>query len=268
MIDQYGVFGNPIKHSLSPIIHAQFAKQTGLNIQYDKVLAPIDDFAHSAKSFINQGAKGFNITVPFKIEAFNLATELSLNAKTAGAVNTIKVNGKTLIGENTDGIGLVNDLTKNLNIDLNNKTILILGAGGATRGILLPLLGQAPKRLMIANRTASRAEQLALDFSSHGKTCGFGLDKIKDTPVDVVINATSASLDGEMPTIANGVANGAICYDLMYGAQTPFMDWAKVNNAKMIVDGLGMLVEQAAAAFEFWTGKQPNTQEVIKNLRG
>jgi shikimate dehydrogenase len=268
MIDCYGVFGNPIKHSLSPIIHTQFAKQTGLNIQYDKILAPIDDFAHSAKSFIDQGAKGFNITVPFKIEAFNLATKLSLNAKTAGAVNTIKVNGNELIGENTDGIGLVNDLTKNLSINLNNKTILILGAGGATRGILLPLLKQIPKRLMIANRTASRAEQLALDFSSHGKTCGFGLDKIKDTPVDVIINATSASLDGKMPTIANGVANGAICYDLMYGMQTPFMDWAKANNAKMIVDGLGMLVEQAAAAFEFWTGKKPNTQEVIKNLRG
>ncbi len=263
MMDRYGVFGNPIEHSLSPIIHAQFAKQTGLSIQYDKILAPIKDFAHSAKSFIDQGAKGFNITVPFKIEAFNLATELSFNAKTAGAVNTIKVNGNKLIGENTDGIGLVNDLTKNLGIDLNNKTVLILGAGGATRGILLPLLKQMPKRLMIANRTASKAEHLALDFSSHGKTCGFGLNKIKDTPVDVIINATSASLDGQMPTIANGVANGAICYDL-----TPFMNWAKANNARMIVDGLGMLVEQAAAAFEFWTGKQPNTQEVIKNLRG
>ena len=267
MMDRYGVFGNPIEHSLSPIIHAQFAKQTGLSIQYDKILAPIDDFSHSVKSFIDQGAKGFNITVPFKIEAFNLATELSLDAQTAGAVNTIKVNGNKLIGENTDGTGLVNDLTKNLNIDLNNKTVLILGAGGATRGILLPLLKQQPKRLMIANRTASKAIQLAKDFSNYGKTCGFGLDKIKDTPADVIINATSASLDGQMPTIANGVANGAICYDLMYGAQTPFMDWAKANNAKMIVDGLGMLVEQAAAAFKFWTGKQPNTQEVIKNLR-
>ncbi len=267
-MSRYGVFGNPIEHSLSPVIHTQFAKQTGLDIQYDKVLAPINDFAHSAKSFIGQGAKGFNITVPFKIDAFNLATQLTLNAQTAGAVNTIKVNGSELIGENTDGTGLVNDLTKNLGIDLDNKTILVLGAGGATRGILLPLLKQAPKRLMIANRTASKAEQLALDFSSYGKTCGFGLEKIKGTPVDVIINATSASLDGKMPTIANGVANDAICYDLMYGTQTPFMSWAKANNAKMIVDGLGMLVEQAAAAFEFWTSKQPNTQEVIKNLRG
>jgi len=263
----YGVFGNPIEHSLSPVIHAQFAKQTGLDIEYDKILAPINDFSHSAKSFIDQGANGFNITVPFKIKAFELATELTLNAQTAGAVNTIKVDGDNLVGENTDGVGLANDLIKNLGIDLNDKTVLILGAGGATRGILLPLLRQKPKRLMIANRTASKASQLANDFSTYGKTCGFGLDKIKDTPVDVIINATSASLDGQMPTIANGVANGAICYDLMYGAQTPFMDWAKANNAKIIVDGLGMLVEQAAAAFKFWTGKQPNTQEVIKNLR-
>jgi len=266
-MDLYGVFGNPIKHSLSPAIHTQFSNQTGCDIKYEKILAPINDFDHSAKSFITQGAKGFNITVPFKIEAFNLATELTLNAQTAGAANTIKIDGDKLIGENTDGIGLVNDLIKNLGINLNNKTILILGAGGATRGILLPLLKQNPKRLMIANRTASKAKQLALEFSVHGKTCGFGLDKIKDAPVDVIINATSASLDGKMPTIANGVANEAICYDLMYGTQTPFMDWAKANNAKMVVDGLGMLVEQAAAAFEFWTGKQPNTHEVIKNLR-
>ena len=267
MMDRYGVFGNPIEHSLSPVIHTQFAQQTGLDIRYDKILAPIDDFARSAQSFIDQGAKGFNITVPFKIDAFNLATQLTLNAQTAGAVNTIKIDGDELMGENTDGIGLVNDLTKNLNIDLNNKTVLILGAGGATRGILLPLLKQQTKRLMIANRTASKAVQLAKDFSDYGNTCGFGLDKVKDDPVDVIINATSASLDGQIPNISSGVANGAICYDLMYGKQTPFMDWAQANNANMVVDGLGMLVEQAAAAFEFWTGKQPNTQEVIEDLR-
>ncbi len=266
-MNRYGVFGNPIEHSLSPIIHTQFAQQTGCEIEYEKILAPLDDFAKIAQEFIDKGAKGFNITVPFKIEAFNLATQHSLNAQTAGAVNTIKINGNELMGENTDGIGLVNDLTKNLNIDLNNKTLLILGAGGATRGILLPLLKQQPRRLMIANRTASKAVDLAKDFSAYGKTCGFGLDKVKNDPVDVIINATSASLDGKMPDIASGVANGAICYDLMYGVQTPFMDWAKANNAKMIADGLGMLVEQAAAAFEFWTSKQPDTQAVIQNLR-
>jgi shikimate dehydrogenase len=205
--------------------------------------------------------------VPFKIDAFNLATKHSINAQTAGAVNTIKVDGDALIGENTDGIGLLNDLTKNLEIDLQNKIVLILGAGGATRGILLPLLQQQPARVMIANRTASKATQLAKAFKPYGETCGFGLEKIKNDLVDIIINATSASLDGQMPNIATGIANNAICYDLMYGKQTPFMDWAQDNNASMVVDGLGMLVEQAASAFEFWTGKQPETQAVIEAIR-
>lgn len=266
-MNRYAVFGNPIEHSVSPSIHAQFAQQTGLNICYEKILSPINGFTQSVQSFINQGGRGFNITMPFKIDAFNLATELTLNAQSAGSVNTIKVNDNILIGENTDGIGLVNDLTKNLNISLHNKTVLILGAGGAARGILLPLLKQQTKRLMIANRTSSKAIQLAKDFSKYGKTCGFGLNKVKDDPIDVIINATSASLDGKMLDITHGVANGAICYDLMYGKQTPFMDWAYANNASIVVDGLGMLVEQASVAFEFWTNKQPNTQEVIKNLR-
>lgn len=266
-MDYYAVFGNPIAHSLSPAIHTQFARQTGCDIDYQKILAPIDGFAKCAKTFINQGAKGFNITLPFKIDAFNLATELTPNAQIAGAVNTIKIDGKTLIGNNTDGVGLVNDLNKNLNISIGDKTVLVLGAGGAARGILLPLLMQQPKRLMIANRTASKAIQLAQDFANHGKTCGFGLEKIKNDPVDVIINATSAALDGQMPNIANGVANNATCYDLMYGKPTPFMDWAKANDAKIVIDGLGMLVEQAASAFAFWTGKTPNTKVVITSLR-
>jgi shikimate dehydrogenase len=261
------VFGNPIEHSLSPSIHTLFAQQTGVQIEYDKILTPVDAFVATAQNFINQGGKGFNITVPFKIDAFNLATKHSINAQTAGAVNTIKVDGDTLIGENTDGIGLLHDLTKNLDIDLQNKIVLILGAGGATRGILLPLLQQQPARVMIANRTASKAIQLAKDFEPYGKTCGFGLEKIKNDPVDIIINATSASLDQQMPSIVAGVANNAICYDLMYGKQTPFMDWAQNNNASMVVDGLGMLVEQAASAFEFWTGKQPDTQAVIRSLK-
>ena len=264
---KFAVFGNPIGHSLSPSIHTQFANQTGCDISYDKILAPIDGFKETAKNFIDKGANGFNITVPFKLDAYKLATELTLNAKTAGAVNTIKIQNKQLIGENTDGIGLVKDLANNLGIDLDNKIILILGAGGATQGILLPLLEQKPRRVMIANRTATKAEKLKHDFAQYGKTCGFGLEKIKHDPVDIIINATSASLDGQMPDIAGGCANGAICYDLMYGQQTPFMDWAKANNAAMIVDGLGMLVEQAASSFEFWTGKKPNTQSVINNLR-
>lgn len=261
------VFGNPIEHSLSPDIHAQFAQQTGLTVEYRKILAPIDGFSDSANQFISEGASGFNITVPFKLDAFNFASELTLNAKMAGAVNTIKIKDDVAIGENTDGIGLVNDLVDNLKINLKDKIVLILGAGGATQGVLLPILEKSPKRVMIANRTASKAKKLQQDFSSYGKTCGFGLEKIKHNPVDIIINATSASLDGKMPNIAGGCANGAICYDLMYGKQTPFMDWAKENNAAMIVDGLGMLVEQAASSFEFWTGKKPDTQSVINSLR-
>ncbi|WP_369178212.1 shikimate dehydrogenase [Candidatus Thiodubiliella endoseptemdiera] len=260
------VFGNPIEHSLSPTIHTLFAQQVGVKVQYTKELAPIDAFTESAANFIQKGGIGFNITIPFKIDAFNFATQHTLNAQTAGAVNTIKVDGNMIIGENTDGTGLVNDLTKNLGIDLSDKTVLILGSGGATRGILLPLLQQNPARTMVANRTASKAIALANDFAKYGKTCGFGLEKVKSERVDVIINATSASLSGKMLDIPNSVANGAICYDLMYGKATPFMQWAKKNNASKVVNGLGMLVEQAAAAFEFWTGKQPNAQAVIKAL--
>ncbi|QKQ23922.1 shikimate dehydrogenase [Candidatus Ruthia endofausta] len=264
---KFAVFGNPIKHSLSPNIHTQFAQQTRLEISYDKILAPVDDFSSSAQAFINQGANGFNITVPFKLDAFKFASELTLNAQTAGAVNTIKIKQDKIIGENTDGIGLINDLTRNLGIELKDKIVLILGAGGATQGILLPLLEQRPNRIMIANRTPSKAIKLAKDFAKFGKTCGFGLDKIKHDSVDIIINATSASLDGKIPDIASGIANNAICYDLMYGKQTPFMDWATTNHGSIISDGLGMLVEQAAAAFEFWTGATPNTKQVLSNLR-
>jgi shikimate dehydrogenase len=264
----YGVFGNPIEHSLSPEIHTMFAKQTGCEMSYEKVLAPVDDFAGTAKKFIKQGALGFSVTVPFKLDAYNLATELTTKAKSAGAVNTVKIADSKIIGENTDGTGLVNDFTNNLNVNFEGKIVLILGAGGATQGILQPILEGKPRRLMIANRTRSKAIKLKHDFAKYGKTCGFGLDKIKQDPVDIIINATSASLDGNMPDIAPGVANGAVCYDLMYGKQTPFMDWAKHNNAKMIVDGLGMLVEQAAVAFKFWTGSQPDTEKVLSSLRG
>lgn len=261
------VFGNPIGHSLSPTIHTLFAQQVGVNIKYTKILVPIDTFAQSANEFIKQGGVGFNITVPFKIDAFKLATQHTFNAQTAGAVNTIKVGGNILIGENTDGTGLVNDLSKNLGIDLQGKTVLILGAGGAVHGILLPLLQQNPKRVMITNRTASKAIALANNFAKYGKICGFGLEEVKPEPVDVIINATSASLSGKMIDIHAGVANGAVCYDLMYGKTTPFMNWAQANNALKVADGLGMLIEQAALAFEFWTDKQPNTQTVIKSIR-
>ena len=266
-MNKYAVIGNPVYHSLSPTIHAQFAKQIGLSMSYKKILPPLDGFSVAAKNFISSGALGFNITVPFKVEAFDLVDEYTLNAKTAGAVNTIKVENGTLYGENTDGIGLVNDLCNNLQQSIKGKDILILGAGGATQGILLPLLEYQPERILVANRTKAKSLKLASNYSEYGKVCGFGLDQIKAKPVDIIINATSTSLDGKIPDIPLGVASGALCYDLMYGRQAPFMQWARENSALEVTDGLGMLVEQAASAFAFWHGKTPETKEVLKSLR-
>ena len=266
-MNKYAVIGNPIHHSLSPTIHAQFSKQIGLSMSYEKILAPIDGFTAAANNFVSSGALGFNITVPFKVEAYDLVDDYTLNAKTAGAVNTIKVENGTLYGENTDGIGLVNDLCNNLQQKIKGKEILILGAGGATQGILLPLLECQPERILVANRTKTKSLKLASNFSEYGKVCGFGLDQIKAKPVDIIINATSASLDGKMPEIPSGVATGALCYDLMYGRQTPFMEWSRENSALEVSDGLGMLVEQAASAFAFWHDITPETKEVIKSLR-
>ena len=266
-MDKYAVFGNPIEHSLSPMIHAQFAKQTGHDVNYQKILATKDNFKGAALEFVNSGGKGFNITVPFKIEAYNLSHNLTLNAKTAGAVNTIKIENGEYYGENTDGKGLVNDLCNNLGLSLEGKDILILGAGGATQGILLPLLEKKPIRILVANRTKAKAEKLALDFAKYGKVCGFGMNQIKSKPVDIIINATSASLSGEMPAVLPGVAEGAFCYDLMYAQQTPFMSWAKQSGASGISDGLGMLVEQAAEAYHFWRGVMPETGTVLTSIR-
>ena len=266
-MNKYAVIGNPIHHSLSPTIHAQFAKQTGLSISYEKILAPLDGFTVTVKNFVSAGALGFNITVPFKVEAYDLVDECTSNANIASSVNTIKVENGALYGENTDGIGLVNDLCNNLQQSIKGKDILILGAGGTTQGILLPLLECQPERILVANRTKVKSLKLASKYSKYGKVCGFGLNQIKDKPVDIIINATSASLDGKMPEIPSGVAAGALCYDLMYGRQTPFMQWARENSAIEVTDGLGMLVEQAASAFAFWHGITPETKQVIKSLR-
>jgi len=266
-MNKYAVIGNPIHHSLSPTIHAQFSKQTGLSMSYEKILAPLDGFTAAVNNFVSSGALGFNITIPFKVEAYDLVDDCTLNAKTSGAVNTIKVENGTLYGENTDGIGLVNDLCNNLQQTIKGKDILILGAGGATQGILLPLLECQPERILVANRTKIKSLKLANNYSEYGKVCGFGLDQIKAKPVDIIINATSASLDGKMPEIPSGVATGALCYDLMYGRQTPFMEWSRENSALEVSDGLGMLVEQAASAFAFWHDITPETKEVIKSLR-
>lgn len=264
-MNKYGVFGNPIQHSISPQIHQKFADQFKIKLSYEKILA--DNFKDSANKFINCGANGFNITTPFKTEAFDFADELSSSAQLSGSVNTIKIIDKQLFGYNTDGEGLIHDLIDNLKLDLTDKTILVLGAGGASRGIIPALLQYNPNRVMIANRTAIKAKELAQKFSHLGKTCGFGLDKIKKDPVDIIINATSIGLGGDMPDICGEICNNAICYELMYGKQTKFMHWAKANNAKQVVDGTGMLVEQAAIAFYIWTGKIPKTSSIIESLK-
>ena len=266
-MNKYAVIGNPVHHSISPIIHAQFSQEFGLEISYEKILSPIDEFQGTVKKFIDSDGQGFNITLPFKIQAHNLSKTLTPNAKAAGAVNAIKIDNNILIGENTDGDGLVNDFSNNLNQSLKGKEILIIGAGGATQGILKSILDCNPEKILLANRTKEKSLKLASKFLQYGKVCGFGLDQIKSKPVDIVINATSASIDGNIPNIPKGVVEGALCYDLMYGKETPFMNWANKNSARKVSDGLGMLVEQAALSFSFWLGKNPQTKPVIELVR-
>jgi shikimate dehydrogenase len=262
---KYAVIGNPISHSLSPQIHHKFAEQTGIDLSYEKILSPLDSFKQTVDDFFQTG-QGLNITVPFKLNAFDFADEVSEMAQMAGAVNTLKKQNNKIIGTNTDGIGLVQDIQENLGIRLKDKRIMILGAGGATQGILLPFLQQNTQQILIANRTASKAKDLANKFAKFGKVCGFALEKIKGEPVDIIINATSSSLNNESINLPKGLVKGALCYDLVYGKETPFMQFAKDNEAVKIADGLGMLVEQAAVSFEFWHGIKPETKSIIKNL--
>ena len=274
MTDLYAVLGNPISHSKSPQIHTLFATQTGEDILYRAVKAPLDGFAAEvAKLIRQQGMKGMNVTVPFKEEAFALATQLSPRASRAGAVNTLKVlaDGE-IYADNTDGAGLIRDITVNHQVALQGKKVLVLGAGGAVRGILQPLLEQAPAQVVLANRTVSKAEALAQDFSDLGAISGCGFDQahFSGAPFDVIINGTSASLAGELPPLDDGVIGAeTVCYDMMYSAEaTVFNRWAQEKGAASTIDGLGMLVEQAAEAFLLWRGVRPETAEVMLELRG
>lgn len=268
-MQKYAVFGNPIAHSQSPYIHGQFAQQTGLSLSYEALLAPVDDFAGSLQQFFADGGLGCNVTVPFKEQAFALADELSERARRAGAVNTlIKLDDGRVRGDNTDGAGLVNDLLQN-GVTLAGQRILLLGAGGAARGVLEPLLAQQPAELAIANRTVERTEQLASEFADLGPVVACGFDWI-DAPVDLIINATSASLQGELPPLAPTLikAGHTVCYDMMYGKDTTaFNRWAQDLGAARTLDGLGMLVGQAAEAFYVWTGQRPETAAVMRSLR-
>lgn len=270
MTDRYAVIGNPIAHSKSPQIHSAFAKQTGQDICYEALLAPIDAFTAHARAFFNAGGKGLNITVPFKLQAWQLAEERTTRAEMAGSVNTLILTEQNcLLGENTDGLGLVNDILQNHEGDIEGTRLLILGAGGAVRGVLGPMLEQQPKSVVIANRTFSKAEQLAKLFAGTVPVSASSFEELAGQQFDLVINGTAASLQGELPPLPEKLlANGAWCYDMMYGAtDTVFCQWAKQQGAAKALDGLGMLVEQAAESFYLWRGVRPETQPVIEQLR-
>lgn len=268
--DKYAVFGNPIKHSKSPQIHSAFARQTQQQLNYRSHKVEIGKFADAAHSFFENGGKGLNITVPFKIDAFAFADDLSTRARRAGAVNTLALtdNGR-IYGDNTDGAGLIRDIGDNLGWDIANKRVLLLGAGGAARGVLEPLIRKNPSHLLIANRTVQKAQQLAADFSDLGDVRACSFDALSSNHYDLIINATAASMSGELPPLPSDIlSNEGCCYDMMYSAEpTPFMHWGAANAAWAVSDGLGMLVEQAAESFCIWRGVRPQTRPVIDLIR-
>ncbi len=270
MTDRYAVFGNPIKHSKSPQIHTEFAAQTTQDLTYDAIAVEEGGFPAAVDNFLQATGKGLNITIPFKQEAWQLAEVRSERAELAGAVNTLYRNADgQLCGDNTDGIGMVRDIVENNGGAIKDKDVLILGAGGAVRGVLQPVLAQKPRRLVIANRTASKAEELAQLVSHLGEVEGCGFDALAGEQFDLVINGTAASLQGEVPPLPDDLLKqNAWCYDMMYGAEpTAFCLWADAHGAVQSIDGLGMLVEQAAESFTLWRGCRPETQAVIQKLR-
>jgi len=269
MTDQYAVFGNPINHSKSPHIHRQFAEQTGQDMHYSKQLVNEGEFVSSANAFFAQGGKGLNITVPFKLEAFRFAPIITARARRAGAVNTLALQDDgSILGDNTDGIGMIHDM-HNLGWQLRDKRILVLGAGGAVRGILQPLLAEQPQQVTLSNRTLDKAEELEAQFQDLGNIRACRYEHLAGEQFDIVINGTSASLAGDLPPLPdNLLANNACCYDMMYGAEpTVFMNWASQQGAAAVVDGLGMLVGQAAEAFYLWRHIRPEVLPVIATLR-
>ncbi len=286
--DRYVVIGNPIAHSKSPQIHAAFARQTGEALAYERLLAPLDGFEAAVRDFIAAGGRGANVTVPFKLEAFALADRLSERATAAGAVNTLRFDREdgrvSIVGDNTDGVGLVRDIVANAGVAVAGARVLLLGAGGAARGVILPLLAESPAQLVIANRTLARAEELVVQFaeaasssastatlaSASASAVQLSASRFEDLTgrFDIVINATSASLSSELPPVPASVfAAGGFAYDMMYGAQpTVFMQMAAQAGAH-VRDGLGMLVEQAAESFHVWRGVRPDTMPVYRELR-
>ncbi|MDH5544247.1 MAG: shikimate dehydrogenase [Gammaproteobacteria bacterium] len=267
-MDRYAVMGNPIAHSKSPMIHTLFAQQTSESLTYEAILVPLESFSSAVRAFQKDGGKGLNVTVPFKTEAWQLSNRYSDFAHRAGAVNTLEFSSSgEIVGHNTDGIGIVRDIQNNIGYSITAKRILVLGAGGAVRGILEPFLELSPECICIANRTESRARELVNEFSRSSMQA-YSFENIPVENFDIVINGTSASLQGELPPVPVKCVEGALCYDMMYGKQdTPFMQWSRNHGAPAVKDGLGMLVEQAAEAFYIWRKKRPQTASVINAVR-
>jgi len=265
-VDKYGVVGNPIAHSRSPEIHQRFAQQTRQKLTYERIEIPLNGFEDQALALREIGFRGLNVTVPFKLDAAKLADDLTPRARLAGAVNTLKFDEDTILGDNTDGIGFVRDVRERLQFDLSNCSVLVLGAGGAVRGLLGSLLDESPRWLAVANRSHTRAEELSEEFGVEA----IHFDEIPAEHFDLIINGTTTGLNHEAPAIDPETFNDcALAYDLVYAAEpTPFMQLAKTGGAKQVVDGLGMLIEQAAESFLLWRGVRPETAAVYRDLRG
>jgi shikimate dehydrogenase len=272
MTDRYAVIGSPVEHSLSPQIHAEFARVTGQDLAYGRILAPRDGFRDAVLAFRAEGGKGLNVTLPFKHEAWRLAVVRSGFALVAGAVNTLSFQGESIVGHNTDGIGLVRDLTRNLRVAVRGKRVLLMGAGGAAYGVMESLLREQPEMVVVANRTLEKAIALVGHFE---KLQTYALQGISVRPYealagarfDILVNATSAGLEGAMPPVPEGIfAPGALAYDMVYARRTPFLEFAQQQGAR-VSDGLGMLVEQAAESFFIWRGVYPETRSAMAILR-
>jgi shikimate dehydrogenase len=269
-MDHYAVIGNPVAHSKSPQIHAAFARATGEDLDYVRILAPLDGFAAAVEAFAHAGGRGLNVTVPFKLEAFAVARMASERAEAAGACNTLRHDGDVWYADNTDGAGIVHDLTVNLGVQLAGCDVLVLGAGGAARGILIPLLAEGPRSVTIANRTPAKAAALADRFAARGPVAAVAPAALAGRNYDLVINATSAGL-GDAATLPwpSGIFRPtAFAYDMIYGdALTTFLRWAQAQGVRRSADGLGMLIEQAAESFHLWRGVRPDTAPVFDLLR-
>ncbi|MDJ0740482.1 MAG: shikimate dehydrogenase [Gammaproteobacteria bacterium] len=269
MTDQYAVIGNPIEHSKSPQIHGAFARQTGQDIAYSRLLGDLEEFEDDVDQFIAGGGRGLNVTVPFKERAFRYAHTLSERARDAAAVNTLLIDGDRVHGDNTDGVGLLRDLTCNHQFALRGARVLLLGAGGAVRGVLRPLLDAEPQTLVIANRTAQKALALAAATAALGPVTGCGLDELAGRQFDLIVNGTAAGLSAKVPALPDDcLAEGGWTYDMLYASEpTAFVEWGRARRAARALDGLGMLVEQAAESFRLWRGVMPDTAPVIAALR-